>query len=210
MDVITRPTGFFEMTNPTPSHDAENDVDVALMRRIATGDERAFRTLVERHQGIVVGVVAKMLKDATEAEDIAQRVFLRVWKHAARWRPEAKFTTYLFTIARNMVYNESRRRSRRREISSDERSADRGLEPETDPAARPDAEALRSERQREIDDVIASLPEAQRTAVILYSYESMPYEEIAKVLGTSVPSVKSLLFRARGTLREKLSHLLGY
>ncbi|MEM1084551.1 MAG: sigma-70 family RNA polymerase sigma factor [Verrucomicrobiota bacterium] len=203
-------TGSLEMPESTAANDPDNAIDVALMRRVAEGDEKAFRELVERHQHAVVGTVAKMINDATEAEDIAQKAFLRVWKHAKRWRPDAKFTTYLFTITRNLVYNESRRRSRKKEVSAEERQDDSGYEPAGDPRSEPDAEALKSEMHDEIDQAIQELPEAQRTAVILYSYESMPYEEIAKVLDASVSSVKSLLFRARSTLREKLSHHMGY
>lgn len=198
------------MPESTAANDPDNAIDVALMRRVAEGDESAFRELVERHQNAVIGTVAKMINDATEAEDIAQRTFLRVWKHAKRWRPDAKFTTYLFTITRNLVYNESRRRSRKKEVSAEERHDDSGFEPAGDARSEPDSEALKSEMHDEIDRAIRELPEAQRTAVILYSYESMPYEEIAKVLDSSVSSVKSLLFRARGTLREKLSHHMGY
>lgn len=210
MNAIALSIGILEMPETTLTNEDPNAIDVALMRRVATEDEKAFRELVERHQHAVIGTVAKMLGDATEAEDIAQRVFLRIWKHAKRWRPDAKFTTYLFTITRNLVYNESRRRSRRKEVSSDERNEDRGVEPAAEARSEPDAEALKSEMHDEIDKAIQDLPEAQRTAVILYSYESMPYEEIAKILDASVSSVKSLLFRARGTLREKLSQHLGY
>lgn len=210
MSAIAYSIGNLEMPESTPIHDEPNTIDVALMKRVALEDEKAFRELVERHQNAVIGTVAKMLGDPTEAEDIAQRVFLRIWKHAKRWRPEAKFTTYLFTITRNLVYNESRRRSRRKEVSSDERNEERGTEPVADARSEPDAEALKSEMHEEIDQAIQSLPEAQRTAVILYSYESMPYEEVAKVLETSVSSVKSLLFRARSTLRDKLSQHMGY
>ncbi|MEP4078917.1 RNA polymerase sigma factor [Haloferula sp.] len=210
MNTIASSIGILEMPETNPANDDANAIDVALMHRVAKEDEAAFRELVERHQNAVIGTVAKMLGDAAEAEDIAQKVFLRVWKHAKRWRPDAKFTTYLFTIARNLVYNESRRRSRRKEVSSDERNEDRGLEPMADARSEPDSEALKSEMHDEIDQAIQELPDAQRTAVILYSYESMPYEEIAKVLDASVSSVKSLLFRARGTLREKLSQHMGY
>jgi RNA polymerase sigma-70 factor (ECF subfamily) len=202
------------MSEPRPNPATEtavggDEVDVALMGRIAAGDERAFRELVERHQSAVVGTVARMLSDPAEAEDIAQQVFLRVWKHAKRWRPEAKFTTYLFTIARNLVYNESRRRARRKEVSADEREEDSGFQMVADSRHEPREEALKLEMHQEIDRAIASLPEAQRSAVILYSYESLPYEEIARVLGTSVSSVKSLLFRARGSLREMLAGYLA-
>ena len=197
------------MPSPRPipaTESADGDsVDVALMKRIADGDERAFRELVERHQNAVVGTVARMLGDPTEAEDIAQLAFLRIWKHAKRWRPEAKFTTYLFTITRNLVFNESRRRSRRKEVSSEEREEDSGFQMAAESRHGPEEETMKLEMHRQIDRAIATLPEAQRTAVILYSYESLPYEEIAGVLNTSVSSVKSLLFRARTTLREKLA-----
>ena len=201
------------MPSPRPipaTESADGDsVDVALMKRIADGDERAFRELVERHQNAVVGTVARMLGDPTEAEDIAQLAFLRIWKHAKRWRPEAKFTTYLFTITRNLVFNESRRRSRRKEVSSEEREEDSGFQMATESRHGPQEETMKLEMHRQIDRAIATLPEAQRTAVILYSYESLPYEEIAGVLNTSVSSVKSLLFRARTTLREKLATYLA-
>lgn len=186
-----------------------DDVDVALMGRIADGDERAFRELVERHQNAVIGTVARMLGNPAEAEDIAQLAFLRVWKHAKRWRPEAKFTTYLFTITRNLVFNETRRRSRRKEVSTDGREEESGFQVAAESRHEPQEETMKLEMHQQIERAIASLPDAQRTAVILYSYESMPYEEIAKVLKTSVSSVKSLLFRARTTLRERLGSYLG-
>lgn len=211
MRELSTSSRFLEM--PESSHQTDTDsnaVDVLLMRRIATGDEQAFRELVERHQNAVIGTIAKMLRDPTEAEDLAQQTFLRVWKHAKRWKPDAKFTTYLYTIARNLVYNESRRRSRKREVSGDERQEESGLEVAGESRSEPDSEVAQWEAHNEINKVIASLPEAQRTAVVLYAYESLTYEEIGKVLGTSVASVKSLMFRARGTLREKLGHMLGY
>jgi RNA polymerase sigma-70 factor (ECF subfamily) len=188
----------------TPFQTDENAHDVALMSRIGEGDHAAFRALIERHQDAVVGTVAKMLSNSADAEDIAQQVFLRIWRHAKRYRPEAKFTTYLFTIARNLVFNESRRRSRRREVSSEEREESSHLQIEANPDRRPDSELLQAELQRAVDAAIAALPEAQRLAVVLRRYEQMPYEEIAEVLKLSLPAVKSLLFRARATLRESL------
>lgn len=178
------------------------------MVRIGEGDHGAFRELVERHQDAVVGTVAKMLGNPADAEDIAQQVFLRVWRHAKRYRPEAKFTTYLYTIARNLVFNESRRRGRRKEVSSDEREESSHLQVEAGVEVQPDAVLLQGELQRAVDAAIAALPEAQRMAVVLRRYEQMPYEEIAEVLGLSLPAVKSLLFRARATLREALSGYL--
>ncbi|MEI6604724.1 MAG: sigma-70 family RNA polymerase sigma factor [Verrucomicrobiota bacterium] len=194
--------------DPTATPNDENAIDVALMALVGAGDHAAFRSLVERHQDAVVGTVAKMLGNATEAEDISQQVFLRLWHHAKNYRPDAKFTTYLFTITRNLVFNESRRRSRRKEVSSDERGEFSHLQIKADPDRQPDSELLQAELRKAVDGAIAALPEAQRMAVVLRRYEQMPYEEIAGVLKLSVSAVKSLLFRARGTLRESLSSYL--
>jgi len=192
----------------TPCPTDENTLDHALMERIGAGDPHAFRILVERHQNAVIGTVAKMLGNHSEAEDIAQQAFLRIWKNAKRYRPEAKFTTYLFTITRNLVFNETRRRSRKKEVSSDEREENSNIQAEASPNLQPDAELLQVELQKAVDAAIAALPETQRMAVILRRYENMPYEEIGAVLDLSVSAVKSLLFRARTTLREALSSYL--
>jgi RNA polymerase sigma-70 factor (ECF subfamily) len=192
----------------TPAPADEGALDHALMVRIAGGDHHAFKELVERHQNAVIGTVAKMLGSASDAEDISQQVFLRIWRHARRYRPEAKFTTYLFTITRNLVFNETRRRSRKKEVSSDEREENANHLIEDSPERQPDSELLQAELQTAVDKAIAALPEAQRTAVVLRRYEQLPYEDIAVVLGLSVSAVKSLLFRARTTLRESLSGYL--
>ncbi len=197
-----------EETQATTMDDAEADIDHALMARIAEGDHQSFRDLVERHQNAVVGTVTKMLGNTSDSEDIAQMVFIRVWKHAKRYKPDNKFTTYLYTIVRNLVYNESRRRSRKRTVSTDQREDEIHLQHPDDPAQQPDSTLLDTELRAVIDAAIESLPENQRLAVVLRRYENLPYEEIAEVLSTSVPSVKSLLFRARTTLRESLSKYL--
>jgi RNA polymerase sigma-70 factor (ECF subfamily) len=186
----------------------EDAIDVALMARAAAGEHGAFEQLIERHQNAVVGTVAKMLGNPSDAQDIAQQVFLRLWKSAKRYEPTAKFTTYLFTITRNLVFNESRRRSRRKEVSADERAEDSHHELEDTGTARPDNNLLQSELQAAVDQAIGELPENQRLAVVLRRYENMPYEEIAEVLDLSVSAVKSQLFRARGTLRESLAKYL--
>ncbi len=180
-------------------------LDHALMVRIATGDHQAFRQLVERHQDAIVGTVTKMLGNSSDSEDIAQQVFIRVWKHAKLYKPDNKFTTYLYTITRNLVYNESRRRSRKKTVSTDKLEDEHHLQHPDDPAAQPDSTLLTAELQLAIDAAIQSLPKNQRLAVVLRRYENLPYEEIAVVLKTSVPSIKSLLFRARTTLRDSLS-----
>src|SRR3954465_5060666 len=100
-------------TDRTPPGGAESDAeDVRLMGLIATGDDRAFERLIERHQALVIGTVARMLGSNSDAEDLAQQVFLRVWRSAPPYRPGAKFTTWLLKITRNLVFNEMRRTKR--------------------------------------------------------------------------------------------------
>lgn len=208
-DIAATPLFLKMEADPISPLAAECAVDFALMERVGAGDHAAFRQLVERHQNAVIGTVAKMLGNASESEDIAQQVFLRIWKNAKRYRPDAKFTTYLFTITRNLVFNETRRKSRKKEVSSDEREENSNLTVEASPDRQPDSELLQAELQRKVDEAIASLPEAQRMAVVLRRYEQLSYEEIATVLELSVSAVKSLLFRARTSLRESLSDYLA-
>ena len=192
----------------TPAEADESTLDHALMERISRGDHEAFRQLVERHQSMVIGTVSKMLSNSSDSEDISQQVFLRVWRNAKRYRPDAKFTTYLFTITRNLVFNETRRRSRKKEVSSDEREEHSNLTIAAPHEHRPDSELLQTELELAVDKAIASLPEVQRMAVVLRRYDHLSYEEIAAVLKLSVSAVKSLLFRARTTLRDALSGYL--
>ncbi len=182
--------------------------DHELMAQIAQGSEQAFRLLIERHQGPVIGTISKMLRGSMESEDLAQQTFLRVWKHAKRYKPDEKFTTYLYTIVRNLVFNESRRRSRKPSVSSTNLEDKTSPNLEQDTAHQPDLHLLQAELQDAIAQAISELPEKQRLAVVLRRYEDLPYEEIATVLKTSVPSVKSLLFRARKTLRSTLGKYL--
>lgn len=199
--------GFFpdQSISKATGVDADDAVDVALMLETAKGNERAFRQLIERHQNAVIGTVARMLNDAHEAEDIAQQVFIRLWNSAPKWRHDAKFTTYLYTIMRNLVFNESRRRSRKKEISLEEQQENHPAAMRADGGLSPDEGMEKRELHCSIDAAIAALPEQQRLAVVLRTFEGFDYEDIAKALDTSVSSVKSLLFRARGVLREALS-----
>ncbi len=200
-----------QFDSPAPPSDSEellsesNEHHVELMLKVKNdGDVVAFEELVEIHQRAVVGTVAKMLGNPAEAEDIAQQVFLRIWKSAARYEPRAKFTTWMFTITRNLVFNEVRRRKRKPAMSIEEREEETHLVVEDNQTASPDQDVLQRELEKAVDDAIQALPEKQRIGVILRRYEEMPYEEIAKVLDLSVPAVKSLLFRARAQLKESL------
>ena len=185
-----------------------NERDVELMGKVGAGDIRAFEELVERHQRAVIGTVAKMLGNASDAEDIAQQVFVRIWKSAVRYEAQAKFTTWLFTITRNLVFNEVRRRKRKPTVSVDEREETTHRTVEDLQAVSPDDEMLQTELEEAIDRAIQGLPDKQRMAVVLRRYEEMPYEEIAAVLEMSIPAVKSLLFRARAHLKEALQRYL--
>jgi len=182
--------------------------DVRLMRLVARGDTAAFEELIERHQALVIGTVARMLGSNSDVEDIAQQVFIRVWKSAGRYVPRAKFTTWLLKITRNLVFNELRRSKRRAyvPIQIDPNAEEIPLKDEA--AQSPDASLLETELQQAIDKSIAELPETQRMAVILRRYQGLSYEQIADVLDLSVPAVKSVLFRARTELRARLSSYL--
>lgn len=199
---------------PFPAGDGEdqreeaNEVDVALMKRIQTGDLVAFEELVGIHQRSVIGIVTKMLGNPADAEDIAQQAFLRVWKSAGRYEPRARFTTWLFTITRNLVFNELRRRQRKPAVSMQEHEESTFHEIVDVKRLSPEEEMLHSELEMVVDRAIEELPEKQRLAVILRRFEEMPYEEIGNVLGMSVPAVKSLLFRARTQLKQALNQYL--
>src|ERR1700674_3841464 len=191
------------MLDPSMQSAESPEPEIAWMARIREGDMEAFRLLVEMHQARVIGTISKMLGSDAESEDLAQQVFIRIWKSAPRYQPTAKFTTWLFRITRNLVFNELRRK--RHFIDQIEDIA----EPAERPDKEPDQMLLEGELQGAILEAINQLPESQRMAIILRRYEEMPYEEIADVMGTTVPAVKSILFRARAELRERLAKYLG-
>ena len=197
-------------TEPSsPARTEEDAEDIRLMALVSGGDASAFEQLVERHQRLVVGTVTRMLGNTSDAEDISQQVFVRVWKSANRYVPRAKFTTWLLKITRNLVFNELRRRSRHAQVSLQSESEEEERPIRDEHAIAPDAALLEQELQKAIDAAIANLPEAQRMAVILRRYEELSYEEIAETLDQSVSAVKSLLFRARTELRQSLERYLS-
>lgn len=189
------------------------DPDAALMLRVKRGDRVAFEELIAKYQQPVLNFVYRLLPDASEAEDLAQGVFVQVWKSAARYQPSAKFSTWLFTIARNLCLNEFRRRSRHPAESLDapahantDEPRGHGLEDGRATAA-PD-KLLRGELEAKVAEAVAALPENQRTALVLWQRDELAYEDIAEVLDCSLSAVKSLIHRARETLRARLKPYL--
>ena len=189
------------------------DPDVELMLQVQQGDLVAFESLVDRYKQPIFNMIYRMLRDADEAEDIAQKVFIQVYKASDRYKPTAQFSTWVFTIARNLTLNEIRRRSRKPNMDS----IDAAAEPEGDaiPREYKDArgrDASEETMQRElvgrIDLGISELPENQRAAILLCKDGDISYEEIAKVLGCSLSAVKSLLFRARETLKRRIKQYI--
>jgi RNA polymerase sigma-70 factor, ECF subfamily len=189
---------------------SEDDADdLRLMRLVGQGDTNAFEELIEKHQALVAGTVARMLGSNSDVEDIAQQVFIRVWKSARRYVPRAKFTTWLLKITRNLVFNELRRTKRRAHVPLQPDAGAEDLPLKDDINLAPDASVLEMELRRTIEEAILQLPETQRMALVLRRYEQLSYEEIADVLNLSVPAVKSVLFRARSELRTRLSKYLA-
>jgi RNA polymerase sigma-70 factor (ECF subfamily) len=188
------------------------DPDAALMLRVQRGDRRAFEALMARHAQAVANFLYHSLGDAAEAEDLTQNVFLQVYKSAARYRVTAKFTTWLFTIARNLCLNELRRRARHPALSLDAPPPEFEDAPaRAVPDTRPDGPVdtlLLSELEAKIQEALGDLPEAQRTAILLYREQDLSYDDIAAVLGCSLTAVKSLIHRGRETLKRRLKPYL--
>jgi len=188
------------------------DPDAALMLRVKQGDREAFEELVEKYKQPVMNLVYRTLPDATEAEDLAQHVFLQVFKSAHRYEVSAKFSTWLFTIARNLSLNEIRRRSRHPAQSLDETFADSDDQPvrqaEDLKTFSPPDSLLQTELEEKIEEALAELPEKQRTAILMCRGDEFTYEDIAKVLECSVSATKSLIHRGRETLKMKLKPYL--
>jgi RNA polymerase sigma-70 factor (ECF subfamily) len=184
------------------------------MTRIQGGDEGAFRTLIERHQDRVYGTVARMMGGAgPEVEEVAQDIFLRVWKSAGTYRAEGKFTTWLMTVVRNQVFTRAGQKNRRKDIDGedflDEETGESWMEQQPDAAVRSPAEALSlRDLERAVEEACRQLPENQRLVVHLRQYEGLEFEEIGKITGMSLTAVKALMFRARESLKKKLSGYL--
>jgi RNA polymerase sigma-70 factor (ECF subfamily) len=185
---------------------AGSDVDVML--RVKAGDESAFAYLVQKYRRPMVGFLYRMCHNPTTAEELAQEVFLRVYRSRGGYEPSAKFTTWLYRIATNLAANHARdTRHERPEnmLRLDEPDQETGTTPDlADNSLSAEEQILRRERLAAIRRVVEALPERQRVAVIMHKYQQMDYRQIAGVLKLSESATKSLLFRAYETLREQL------
>jgi len=188
------------------------DPDAVLMLRVKRGDRAAFAELVEKYKQPLFNFVFRTLRDETETEDVAQNTFLQVWKSRARYERTAKFSTWLFTIARNLCLNEIRRRSRHPAESLEETHPEHDDQPsrqyEDKKIFLPTQNVLHSELAKKIEEALAELPENQRTAILLCRQDEVSYEEIAEILGCSLSATKSIIHRGRETLKEKLKPYL--
>jgi RNA polymerase sigma-70 factor, ECF subfamily len=189
------------------------DADAMLMLRVKRGDRVAFEELVDKYKQPVMNLVFRTVRDLTEAEDLTQHVFLQVFKSAHRYEVSAKFSTWLFTIARNLCLNELRRRSRHPAESLDQTMPDQEDHPSRQlpdhKTFSPPEALLHGELEDKIDQALAELPEKQRTAILLCRQEELSYEDIAKVIGCSLSATKSLIHRGRETLKQKLKPYLA-
>jgi len=187
--------------------------DVQLMLDVKAGDEVSFELLLHRYRTPLVHFLYRMVRDQASAEDLAQEVFLRVYRAREQYEPSAKFTTWMFRIATNLALNAKRDgRYRQMEVSIGQPSeTNEGQPPSVEVAdAQPgiESELIARDRTAMIRRAIEALPEKQRAAVLLHKYQEMGYDEIAKVLQCSESALKSLLFRAYETLRTELAPLV--
>jgi RNA polymerase sigma-70 factor (ECF subfamily) len=181
------------------------------MLDVKAGDDRSFELLLRKYRTPLVNFLYRMIRDTATAEDLAQEVFLRVYRARKQYSPSAKFTTWLFRIATNLALNSVRDNRHRQLETSIDAPANDDEAPRELPARerRIDEHMVERDRVVIIRRAIAALPEKQRVAVLLHKYEEMDYGEIAKILECSESALKSLLFRAYETLRVQLAPLVS-
>jgi len=189
----------------------ENEYSVALMLRAKEDDIAAFEELIVLHQKKVASFIYQLIRSGNDVEDLCQQVFIKLWKSRHSYEPKAKFLTFLFLIAKRLVFNEVKRAHRKNEkmvLDAPEESGGIAykLTSETEDPAEME---LKLEKARAIEAAINELPEKARLAIILKKDDQLSYEAIAEIVGVTVPALKSLLFRARQELRESLSRYLG-
>ena len=178
-----------------------------LMAKTAEGDEFAFEILVRRHQTSVLNLVYRYVGDRTKARDLAQEVFIRVWRAANRYEPKAKFTTWIYRITANLCLNELKSVKGKKLVqleSEHEDSQKTNFETHPNASQSPEDLLLAKESSRQVSEALQGLPENQRMALILKRYDNLSYDEIANIMECSVSAVESLLVRAKRNLQEKL------
>ncbi len=185
-----------------------SDPDVRLMLEFQEGNKASFEDLMRKYFPRLVNFIYRYVGSREMAEDLTQEVFIRVYKSVANYKPQSKFQTWVFTIARNLSLNQLKRNKHKAvsldaTFSSDEGELKRQVEDTRSES--PDEDILRRERSAVVKSAISDLPENQRVAVLLRRYEQFSYAEIADTMNVSVKAVKSLLSRAKESLRVKLS-----
>ena len=182
--------------------------DAEIMLRVRDGDDAGFDLLIEKYRKPIINFMYRMVHNQAVAEELAQEVFLRVYRSRATYRAEAKFTTWLYRIATNLGVNHARDTKYERAAQNvylDQPDPETGTTPDVaDETVSVEETLLKDERMRAIREHVMALPERQRTAVLMHKYQGLDYKEIGQVLKLSESATKSLLFRAYQTLREKL------
>ena len=178
----------------------DDDPDAELLARVGRGEPRAVREMVERKLGRLLSLAERLLGRRSEAEEVAQEVFVRLWKQAPTWQPgRARIDTWLHRVALNLCYDRLRRR---RDEAADDAVAE--AEAEADPAGAPDALLEARQRGRRVARALAELPQRQREALVLQYYQQLSNSEAAELMGIGIEALESLLVRARRSLRERL------
>lgn len=186
------------------------DPDVQTMLRVKQGDEAAFAEIVDRYQHRLIAIFMHLVGDRTSAEDLAQEVFLRIYRARHGYEPTARFSTYVFRIAHNLASNTRRSRGRRREVQmAGSRSGSQSTAPAEQQlkersALMPTRQLDRAELQQLVQQAMDELNERQRMALLLHKFENLSYSDIGESMELSSAAVKSLLSRARETLRSRL------
>jgi|SRR5579863_4167343 len=184
------------------------DYDAELMLRVKDGDGISFALLLNKYRASIIHFLYRMVQDRAISEELAQEVFLRVYRSRETYEPTAKFTTWLFRIATHLALNWLRDgRNERKQERLDETNEDAPARELADRAPSVEQQMVRQVKVLEVRRAVAALPDKQRAAVLMHKYEEMEYSQIAKVLSCSESAVKSLLFRAYETLRGRLAHM---
>jgi RNA polymerase sigma-70 factor, ECF subfamily len=206
LDQTGFPGAWNETVNTVPG--GGNLTDAEIMLRVRDGDDSCFDYLIEKYRKPILHFMFRMVHNQAIAEELAQEVFLRVYRSRQTYRAEARFTTWLYRIATNLGVNHARDTKHERAAQNvylDEPDAETGTTPDlADQTPTVEEDLLRQERLKAIREHVMALPERQRTAVLMHKYQGMDYKQIGEVLKLSESATKSLLFRAYQTLRERL------